>query len=143
VLRALIPWAAALAERCLSEVDPIEESIRAAAFHLHRCYQALAPGCAHDLGTEARLFAAQAVAIEAAMDDPGKWRIKPKMHILLEVALVPGARPATSWCYRDEDFGGTCAALARRRGGLLRAGATSRNMLQRFMLKTAFPRVRE
>lgn len=140
-LRALIPWVSDLCGRLLSADDPVEEAIRAAAGHLQQCYAALSSEGARELHRHARLFASQVVAIEAAVDDPARWRIKPKLHLFMELVSAPGARPAASWCYRDEDFGGTCAALARRRGGLLKPGATSRNMLTKFLIKTAFPRV--
>lgn len=140
-LRALVPWVADLCLRLLSENDPVEGAIRAAAVHLQACYAALSSESANDLHLHARLFALQAIALEAAVEDPARWRVKPKMHLFMEMASVAGARPAASWCYRDEDFGGTCASLARRRGGLLKPGPTSRNLLSKFLIKTSVPRI--
>ena len=57
------------------------------------------------------------------------WKIKPKLHLFLELCSVERTRPSLCWNYRDEDFGGSVARLARRRGGLLSASAFSRNLI--------------
>ena len=59
---------------------------------------------------------------------------KPKLHLFLELCSSR-ARPALFWNYRDEDFGGSCAALSRRRRGPLQAHATSKNLSVRFAIK--------
>ena len=61
------------------------------------------------------------------------WRIKPKLHMFLEVCS-DGSKPSAYWTYRDEDWGGTVAQFCRRRGGLLSVRAFSANMLQRFSI---------
>ena len=77
------------------------------------------------------LFASQYVALHDHFhdEDDELWRIKPKFHWFMH--LTDGThKPSMNWLYRDEDFGGTVAAAARRRGGLNSPGATSRNVLQ-------------
>eukprot|EP00971_Amphidinium_carterae_P046157 908670-Amphidinium_carterae.1 len=53
-----------------------------------------------------------------------RYTVPPKLHLFLELARE-GVRPSMSWTYRDEDFGGCMAALARRRGGRDTPSATS------------------
>ena len=89
---------------------------------------------------ESRKFAAQAVALEATSPKRKHWRVKPKMHIFLELCCGE-EKPSLFWAYRDEDFGGTCARMARRRGGLLKPSATSSNVLKRFLMKSQVPRI--
>lgn len=144
--RALVPFAVALAMRpgVLNEAYDVEIAMRAAAQHLHQCYEALSSRSVFwedVLRTSSRRFAAQYVALEEdAGIGEGPWKVKPKMHMFLELCS-DGSRPSLFWTYRDEDFGGSCAAWARRRGGLLRAGSTSATLLSRFKLKSSIPRI--
>jgi hypothetical protein len=122
---------------------PREAACKAALQALLQCYNALSAESENwrdVLPRESRRFAAQAVALEATSRRKKHWRVKPKMHIFLE--LCSGEeKPSLFWAYRDEDFGGTCAHLAHRRGGLLRPGATSRGVLNRFLMKSQVPRI--
>ena len=45
------------------------------------------------------------------------WRFKPKHHLFQELTEYDNCNPSQNWTYRDEDFGGTVAAISRRRGG--------------------------
>eukprot|EP00972_Heterocapsa_arctica_P027806 4090176-Heterocapsa_arctica.AAC.1 len=45
-------------------------------------------------------FALQYVSLEAGSLDPKSWRVKPKLHVFLEVCSE-GGRPAMYWNYRD------------------------------------------
>ena len=135
-VRALVPCAKELAQRFLGNTAT-DEAAKVAATHLHECYQALshdAPaGWEEQLARNSRLFAAQLVALEAATPGAKFWLVRPKLHLFLEICSS-GSKPSLCWTYRDEDFGGSCAHMARRRGGLLNPSATSRIMLQRFMV---------
>ena len=55
------------------------------------------------------------------------------MHLFLELCSS-GTEPQKFWNYRDEDFGGSVARLARRRGGMLCCSSTSRVVLQKFKM---------
>ena len=132
-----MPIAHSLAQETLSSVVPIEAAAKVGMTHLHQCYLALSSESifANDILRENSIkFALQYVALEAAADDTKQWRIKPKLHLFLEVC-AEGSKPALFWNYRDEDYGGTVAHLSRRRGGLLSVQAFSRNLLERFKIK--------
>ena len=58
--------------------------------------------------------------------------MKPKMHLFL------GRGKAG----RDEDWGGSVAKMARRRGGLLSTAAFSSNVLHRFRMQQPVIRMR-
>ena len=80
-------------------------------------------------------FALLYVALEAAEPGDKIWRVKPKLHMLLEVC-AEGSKPATFWSYRDEDYGGIVAKMSRRRRGLLSIASCSSNVLNRFKMAT-------
>ena len=71
-------------------------------------------------------------------NDHTSWRLKPKSHLLLELARE-GTNPSLTWCYRDESWGGEVAELARRSGGAFTILAVSRQMLLRFLARESFP----
>lgn len=134
--RALIPFAAKLCVELLDANVPVEAAAMSAMENLHQCYKALSSRTIFhaDLLRECSLrFAAQYVALEAAADDSFSWRIKPKLHLFLELC-GEGSKPATFWSYRDEDFGGSVSRFSRRRGGLLSVKGFSTNLLQRFKM---------
>ena len=131
-----MPFALQLSQDVLG-ASPLEEAAKAGMVNLHRCYVCLSSDTifAKDLFEDsARRFAAQYVALEAAVPDGLGWRIKPKMHLFWELAMERG-KPATCWTYRDEDFGGSVAAMPRRRGGLLSVSAFSLNLLDRIRMQ--------
>ena len=137
--RALVPFLVDLAESVLSN-DLLDEAVTVAARSLLDCYMALSSDSvfAKDVlrGSSVK-FAQKLVALESV--DPRRWSLKPKLHLWLELC-ASGASPSLFWTYRDEDFGGTCARLARKRGGHLNATATSRVLLDRFLIKVPVPR---
>lgn len=140
--RALVPFAAETAAALLGD-EGIEQAAKVGARHLQACYEALsleAADRAVRLSTAARAFALQYVALERASPGDRAWRVKPKLHLFLELASEGGA-PATCWTYRDEDFGGTASRLARSRGGRVRPGTTSQRLLAHFRLKSPVPRL--
>ena len=133
--RALIPFVYEQT-RGLSDVDVTEQAIKVGTLHLWRCYEALSSKSifAQDILLENSVkFALQYVALStcATAENPLDWKVKPKLHMFLEVCS-DGSLPSMFWCYRDEDYGGSVARLARRRGGLLSAQSFSRTFLQRW-----------
>jgi len=136
-VRALIPFAANLSAQLLSDNDAEEKAMRLAAMHLNECYKALSMqrlDFQQTLEEHSRKFATQFVALEAYTNHARLWRIRPKLRLFLELCL-DGGKPSLCWTYRDEDFGGSCAHMSRRRGGLLNPTATSKTLLSRFVVR--------
>lgn len=136
--RNLIPFTLEMALLHLDSSVPLEAAAKQAAVHLHAMYQNLSEHafCAEHLKLHSRLFALQLVALEKftlATDPASKaWKVKPKLHLMQELAEESVSNPSAVWCYRDEDYGGTIARLARSRGGPSPALACSRKVLQTF-----------
>lgn len=143
-VRALVPFAWQLAQEVLDTSVPVEAAIRQAAFHLNEVYQALSSNfhdpCPH-MREHGIKFALQYVALHDHLHnaDDKAWRLKPKLHLFLHITS-DNSVPRLTWTYRDEDFGGSVARMARRRGGLLKCSSTSRCTLARF--KMANPCIR-
>ena len=79
-----------------------------------------------------RRFAVLYVALAKAATPPA-WKIKPKMHLWQEMnETCCEVRPASTWTYRDEDFGGTMATLGRRRGGAGSPAVCGKSVLSKF-----------
>ena len=115
--------------------------LKRAAHSLWLCYECLSlsrPRPLTVLQEESVAFAQVLVQLEGLK--PARYTVTPKLHLLMELALE-GSRPSQSWCYRDEDFGGFLAGVARRRGGHDSALATSRNTLNAFMAKQPLPAI--
>ena len=72
--------------------------------------------------------------------DSASWRIKPKLHLFLHITS-DSSIPRLTWTYRDEDFGGSVARMARRRGNLLNCKSTSESVLTRFKLANPCVRI--
>ena len=137
--RALVPIAHALAQELLG-AEPAEAAAKQGMVHLMHCYEALSATSIFSSDTlreQSIKFALQYVALEdisVAAGDLASWRVKPKLHLFLEVCS-DGSKPAYFWCYRDEDYGGMVAHLSHRRGGLLSVEAFLRNVLDKFRIK--------
>ena len=135
--RALVGFGATIAETLLDAENPREQAMITAARHLNECYKTLSGDSIFhaDLLQEHSIrFAAAYVAISQTSTDPRFWRIKPKLHLFLELASEPGGQPSRCWTYRDEDWGGSVAQVARRRGGLLSVQAFSKSVLHHFKI---------
>lgn len=135
-VRALVPWGLELANTVLDPTDPVENAARVGMYHIDQVYKALSATSifAHIILQEhSTKFALQYVALEAAHGLTRFWRIKPKLHMFLELCMET-SRPSLFWTYRDEDYGGSVSRMARRRGGLCSAHGMSKNMLDRFRM---------
>ena len=137
--RALIPFGKELVDELFDDRNPEEKAAKTAMGHMFECYEALhgADDFVGRLTLHSRLFALQFVVLEEYF--PGRWSVKPKLHQFLELC-IDGGLPSANWNYRDEDFGGACSGMARRRGGLLGPTSTSSNLLTRYVLRTQLPR---
>ena len=134
--RALVPFGYKCAQELLSDGTPAQVAALVAARHLNQCYMALSSESffAADVLKESSVkFAVQLVALTDWFGADSGWTLKPKLHLFLELCSE-GSKPATFWCYRDEDYGGSVAKFSRRRGGVLSVQAFSRNCLERFKI---------
>jgi len=146
-VRALVPCALELAHAHLSAHDPVESAIRSGIHALNECYKCLSSRIwqADVLSANSKLFAQQYVALEfhatlGLTTDCKDWHVKPKLHMFLELCSE-GSRPSMFWCYRDEDYGGTVAALSRNRGGHDGGHAMSTRVLELFKIKQPMIRI--
>ena len=141
--RALVPFVLKMCTELCDLQDPVEEAMYWAAWHLNRVYTTLSASYAEPaqaMQESSTQFALQYVALHDQLhgEDDKVWRIKPKLHFFLHLCSA-GGRPAMHWCYRDEDFGGSVAKAARRRGGMRKPGPTSKRVLESMAIGT--PRV--
>ena len=140
--RFLVPFAKQAANRYFADDVPCEKAIKDATNQLAACYDCLsgASYSSEALKDHSRRFCLLAVALESAM--PGKlFHVRPKLHLMQELCEMNDANPSLYWNYRDEDFGGTLAALSKRRGGSNNPTSTSRAMLFKFMASNSLPRI--
>ena len=139
-----MPFVWQLAEEILDTRIPKQSAMRQAAYHLNEVYSALAanhPSPEASMKEHGIKFAIQYVALHDHCNpaDDKAWRIKPKLHLFLHITS-DSSLPRLTWTYRDEDFGGSVARMARRRGGCLNCAATSATVLQKF--KISNPNIR-
>ena len=129
--RKLIPFLAKLTDELCDQTDPVENAMHKAAYHLNQIYATLSSSADNSgMKDHSIKFAAQYVALHDHFypTDDRLFRLKPKMHLFLHLCS-DGGEPAKSWCYRDEDFGGSVGKAARRRGGLLMPASTSQKII--------------
>ena len=145
-IRALVPFVWRLAQEILDINDPMQAALRQAAFHLDQVYQALSADhsdpCAA-MREHGIKFAVQYVGLHDYLNaaDDRAWRIKPKLHLFLHITS-DNSLPRLTWTYRDEDFGGSVARMARRRGHVLRCSSTSMVCLSKFKIANPVIRMR-
>ena len=70
------------------------------------------------------------------------WRVKPKLHLCVELAMTHAA-PSACWCYRDEDFGGPVARQCKMRGRWKNLTAYNGHAFDFFFMKNPIPRIVE
>ena len=98
-----------------------------------------APFSYDHLRENSRRFCGLYVGLEACSRRPD-WRVKPKLHLVQEMCeMTDGNKPQLTWTYRDEDFGGFMAQLARRKGGRNMVTSSCREVLRKFYTRTEIP----
>ena len=129
-----------LANKALDAAQVIDHSIIQAAVKLNNCYQNLAKYSYNrdNLAENCRKFCSLISALE---DISTLFPVLPKLHLFQELCSFGDLSPSLTWCYRDEEFGGSLAALSRVRGGANRAAATANTMLQKFMCAHRLPKL--
>ncbi len=145
-IRALVPFVWQLAQEILDINVPKHAAMRHAAFHLNEVYSALSadhPDPCATMREHGIKFAIQCVGLRDHLNaaDDKAWRIKPKLHLFLHITS-DNSVPRLKWTYRDEDFGGSVARMARRRGNLLKCSSTSMATLARFKIGNPVIRVK-
>ena len=142
--RALVPIAKQLAFKYLSGEDRVEQAAMECTAHLAACYDCLSDRPQERdeaLKHHSRKFCMLYVALETLLGDDGLWRVKPKFHLFQELVEMSPGCPSATWTYRDEDFGGSLALMARSRGGANNASRTPNMIITKFCLKHAVPRI--
>ena len=145
--RALIPFAKSICERLLDDGDVVEHSIKQMSRHLASLYSTLSGATIfrQDLmAMHCQKFCMLYTGLEERHRDSKHhlFRIKPKFHLMEELCeMTDGAAPSLSWCYRDEDFGGSVAAMAHRRGGKCSVHGVSPNFLKKWAGKFDVPAI--
>lgn len=135
--RGLIPVAQHLAEEMLNPADPVEQTVRKATADLAGCCRAASVGA--PTADCSRRFATLWVALERHL--PETFRIKPKLHFMQELLEMEDGRPMAHSTYREEEFGGSVAALGRRLGGHNTAASVGTQTLLRFCARHKVPRI--
>ena len=140
--RGLVPIAKEIAEEVLSSLDPVQNAVKQIAILLNKCYEQLSPAVFHSptLQESCRKLCGLYIGLGDHYDNGFSFRFKPKWHLFQELCEMSGDLcPSTAWTYRDEDFGGSLAKLARRRGGLNSAATSGHLVLQKFCARHTVP----
>ena len=144
-IRSLVPFVQKACETLLTDNISVAQAAKEMSKLLagmYECLSATAPFAADPLADRCRRVCLLWVALEQSSPAP-LWRVKPKMHLMQELCEESlGERPALSWCYRDEEFGGSLAQLARRRGGAHSALAVANAVILKFISRHPVPRLR-
>ena len=130
--RCLVPFGVELAEKLVDPADEEEATALHCARHLLQAYECLHTEDSNQLKKSSTRFAV--LLVDLARLNSKAWRLKPKIHMWLELCAEEGVKPNMFWGYRDEDFGGGLARLARRRGGRLTSSGFSRDVIDRFRM---------
>ena len=142
--RALIRFGKIMAKRFLVDTDPREAAMKSAAWHLWQCYNSLGKVGAlyrkEVFEESSRLFAQQYYALFLAVGNGVAWRVKPKMHLFLELCSED-TQPNLFWTYRDEDFAGTVARQCKMRGSWKKLSSFSGHALNMYCMKNKPPRL--
>ena len=134
--RSLIGFARVEAETHFNTGTLLDNTILNAAIELHNCYGCLSNFDTLLIKSSATKFALLYSSLEqyAAREGLHAWKIKPKMHMWLELCYS-GVNPREQWVYRDEDFGGFAARMFRRKGGKWSSWAAGNVFFARFASK--------
>ena len=138
--RGLISFAREQAELHLLDANALECAAKQASIHLEACYFCLHAQTfkSEVMAEHSRTFCLLLAALEETAEQPN-WRLKPKAHLMQEMCEMMKVNPSKHWTYRDEDFGGSMAAMARVRGCKGSAKVVGQNVLLKFQAKCKLP----
>jgi len=139
-IRALVPFGFELAAAYLSQDDPIEHGIINAAKELASCYNNLHKHEYNrsELAKSCKIFCIIMCELELRTN---VFKVIPKQHLFQELCEICNINPSLTWCYRDEEFGGSLAAISRVRGGSNRAANVCKSVLTKFIAQHKLPRL--
>lgn len=141
--RGLVLFAKETADSLLGNTTE-DVAAKSCASSLLECYQCLSES-AFDrtkLSAATTKFALQYAGLNALAKvyDLGRWGLKPKFHLFLELSHTAQSSPAKFWTYRDESFGGFVSGMCMRRGGALTPMSVAQSFFDRFAALHAVPR---
>ena len=138
----LIPVVTHMAHQYLDDNDVVELTVKQATLALKACYAGLSEGQdAATMASNCRNFCTLVVALEARR--PGEFRVKPKLHQFQELCEMNlQSRPARSWTFRDEEFGGSIVQMGRRLGGANTPASVGTQTLLKFCGRHQVPDLR-
>ena len=116
--RGLIYFGKLMSDTFLNDGNPVEQAAKVAANSLFLCYQCLSSTSVFNgdvFLAQSIAFAEQYYALYLARNNGVSWRVKPKMHLFLELCQE-NTQPNLFWTYKDEDFGGYVAKSVKLRG---------------------------
>ena len=137
--RALVYFGHLAAQKFLSDAAPAEMAAKTAAYHLNVCYSTLKVPNSDALFNSSQAFVLQYAAL-AQVSNGIAWRVKPKMHMFLELCAEE-SQPQLSWTYRDEDYGGSIAKVCKMRGMWKKVSCFASHALDLFHIDNDFPRI--
>ena len=91
-----------------------------------------------DMAKSRKTFCFLMCELEAKTD---VFKVIPKQHLFQELCEMSDINPSMTWCYRDEDFGGSLASISRVRGGSNRASNVCEAVLPKFVAQRRLPRL--
>ena len=137
-VRKLVPWLVQLVgylDTSLEEHKKVVVGMLALA-ECYKCLSAKSNAPVDYLKTQAAIFGQQVASLHELK--PDKYALLPKMHLFQELCSQ-GIQPSQGWLYREEDFGGSLAAMAHKEGGVDTAPSTSTTCLSRFCISAPPP----
>ena len=142
-VRGLVAFGVEVAQRHFDLEDTFQATAYQAARKLQACYEGLDAERFDPttMANNSRQLALLLAALDSTASAP-LWRMKPKVHLMQELLEYGLSRPSETWLYRDEDFGGTVATMAKHRGGHSAAHTVGMAVLNKFAARHAVPVVR-
>ena len=137
-----MPCVLHLAQKYLDVTKVAEHTMLRGCMELQAIYSNLSAGSwnSQHFHAAAQRFLLLNGSLEAHFEEDKLLRVKPKAHLLLELARQQST-PSATWTYRDESFGHTVATLAGCRGGKYSMKAISSSVLRRFMAANELPKL--
>ena len=141
--RALIPFAVLVGRDLLDQNDILEKQLFESAVALDKCYQQLSTENfnAAELHRQSTRFALFYVSLNEHFDKLGQryFKVKPKLHMFLEMCLTANTAPSSTWTYRDESWGGEVSNMAANKAGKSNPHALGMSFFNRFFIKYSLP----
>lgn len=142
-IRSLVPILDRIVQDKMVSLDVHTQTVKFCMQQLAECYKhALAQFSASLLDESARKMALLYVALEKEADDCKVWKIKPKLHLFLELCsflcLQRQQSPRFFWTYADETNGGTMRHMGCKRGGKNVSSASAQRLLTMWVCQQDF-----